>query len=141
MKIVICQIGEEEYAIDIHHVLSIEKMKRIHSYCRTPPYVSGFIHLREDLITVLDARTLLNQQKDIAVDQNTQRIIIICYEENLLGLTVDAALDVIDVQKENIKPLDLKDHTDEVTHVATINERLLLLLDVEKMIDRLKRIS
>lgn len=126
MKYVICKIGKEEYGLSINNVLSIEKMQTIHVLPLTPSFVPGIINHRGDIVTILDPKKLLEIKDDLKQDINKKRIIIIRDKNELIGMIVDAAIDVLDIDSHKVKART----ENELVKVAEIKDRFILIFDI-----------
>lgn len=134
-KVIVFQLGEEEYVIPVRHVGGIE---RLHSITRVPGtanYIKGVINLRGVVTPIIDLRARFGMES-IPYNEAT-RIIIVHVNEIEVGFIVDGANDVIDLPDEAIEPSPDVIGTevyDYIRGVANLNERLLILLDLEKIL-------
>jgi len=69
---------------------------------RAPAAVRGVIHLRGQVVTVVDMRTIFNSPR--AGIGRESRIIVVKSMDESLGLLVDAVEDIIAVDHKNLKP-------------------------------------
>ena len=77
------------------------------------------------------------------MDDNT-RIIIVALEEFEVGLIVDAANDVLDIPIESIEPQPEvvgSVESDFISGVAKVGKRLLVMLNLEKVLEPVKRVT
>lgn len=135
LKLLIFKVGDEHYGIQINQVISIERMQNITPYPNRPPYVLGVTTVREEVIPVVDLRAALTGEANHHEDSS--RIIIVQVYESAVGLLVDAATDVLDIETSTIQQPNLLE-TREVTYlkgIAKLEERLLILLDIEKLLE------
>lgn len=139
MKVIVFQLGDKEYALPVEQVQGIEKMMHITRVPRTAHYVKGVINLRGVVTPIIDLRDRFNVQSSVA-NENT-RIIIISEEDMEVGFIVDAANDVMDIPTESIEPQpEVVGSLEEeyISGVANIGNRLLILLNLEKVLSILK---
>lgn len=135
LKTLVFRVGQEHYGIRINQVVSIERMQNITPYPNRPPYVLGVTTVREAVIPVVDLRSALTGESYQHGDSS--RIIIVLVYGNPIGLLVDAATDVLDIPADIIQTPNLLE-TREVTYlrgIAKQEERLLILLDIEKLLE------
>lgn len=133
---VIFKLENEEYGIDIHSVKTIEKMIQITRVPKSPHYVRGVINLRGEVVPIIDLRTKFDFDK--AEETENTRIIIVSYEDIVVGLIVDAASEVIEISKENIEDapaMTTNLNKDSIYGVAKVDDRIIILFDVLKLID------
>lgn len=135
MKIVAFSLNGKEYAIDVRNVVSIEKMERVTRVPHVPSYVKGVINLRGVITPIIDLRTRFDMEPTV-YNQNT-RIIIVTWEDKEVGLIVDEANDVINIQEKNIEPQpDVIGNIQQnyITGVVKIDDRLLIVLKLENIL-------
>lgn len=135
LKVIVFELENEEYALPVEHVGAIERMQPITRIPATADFVKGVINLRGVIIPVIDLRLRFDMEKAELTDDN--RIIIVHLNEYEVGLVVDAANDVIDIPKsiieappEVIGSVDI----DYIEGVAKLENRLFVLLDLEKVL-------
>ena len=134
-KVVVFQLKDKEYAIPVERVKAIEKVLHITRVPNATNYIKGVINLRGVVTPIIDLRARF----ELAEQEYTEstRIIIVSVDEMEVGLIVEAANDVIDIPIENIEPQPDVVGTEEaefITGVAKVNKRLLILIDLEKVL-------
>ncbi|GIN61548.1 chemotaxis protein CheW [Robertmurraya siralis] len=137
IKFIVFQLKEKEYAIPVNKVNSIEKIEHITRVPGLTPYVKGVINLRGVVTPIIDLRLRFGLE-EIKYTEST-RVIIISFDDMEVGLIVDAANDVIDVNMNSIEPQPEVVGVAEaeyISGVAKIDKRLLILLDLEKILNR-----
>lgn len=135
IKVIVFQIGDEEYAVPVDQVGSIERLQSITRVPQTANFVKGIINLRGVVIPVIDLRLRFGM-KETSHTEST-RIIIIHLDQVEVGLIVDVANDVIDLQEEMIESAPEVVGTVDVDYilgVAKLEKRLLILLDLQKVL-------
>lgn len=138
VKVIVFQLGDKEYAIPVSQVQGIEKTMFITRVPRTVGYVKGVINLRGVVTPIIDLRERFGIHSDIQGEDT--RIIIISHEEMEVGLIVDAANDVMDLDKMKIEPQpEVVGSLEEefIAGVAKVENRLLILLNLEKVLNTL----
>lgn len=132
---VIFQIENDEYGADINKVTIIERMLNITRVPKTPPYIKGVINLRGDIIPVMDLRTRFFLPEREA-DDNT-RIIIIDISGISYGIIVDSVVEVLQFEESSIESVSgftSNVSLDYISGVAKSGERLITLLNLEKLV-------
>lgn len=135
MKVVVFQLKEKEYAIPIQQVRGIEKVLHITRVPNTAHYVKGVINLRGVVTPIIDLRARFDLEESPLTDDS--RIIIVQIDELEVGLIVDIANDVIDIPSSHLEPQPEVVGTEEaeyITGVAKIDKRLLILIDLKKIL-------
>ncbi|MCM3717137.1 chemotaxis protein CheW [Fictibacillus phosphorivorans] len=135
-KVIIFQLKEEEYAIPVHEVKSIERMQPITRIPRTNSFIKGVINLRGVVTPIIDLRSRFDIEE--AAYTESTRIIIVTAGSIDAGLIVDAANDVMDIDAESIEPPpEVVGGVDAeyLQGVAKIEKRLLILLNLTKVLN------
>ena len=142
MKVIVFQLMDKEYAIKVDVVQSIEKVLSITRVPKTPSYVKGVINLRGVVTPIVDLRERFGL--DLKEMDDSTRIIIVTLEEYEVGLIVDAANDVLDIPVESIEPQPEvvgSIESDFISGVAKVEKRLLVMLNLDKVLEPVKRVT
>lgn len=134
-KVIVFQLQDEEYAVPVDQVGSIERLQSITRVPQTVNYIKGIINLRGVVIPVIDLRTRFGMEEIAHTDET--RIIIVHLEDFEVGLIVDLANDVIDLPADMIESAPEVVGTvniDYISGVAKIGKRLLVILDLDKVL-------
>jgi purine-binding chemotaxis protein CheW len=133
-QLIIFKLGDEEFGVDILQVKEIEKLdQEVTRVPKAPAFVEGVINLRGEIVPIVDLRKRFGlTQKPITSES---RVVIVEINDNLIGMMVDAVIEVIRVNVSSIEP------TPQITKgvdayflngVAKIDERLIVLLNLER---------
>ncbi|EHL76906.1 MULTISPECIES: chemotaxis protein CheW [Bacillus] len=137
LKVIAFQLGDNEYALPIHQVQSIERLMPITRVPKTVPFIKGVINLRGVVTPIIDLRTRFGlPEKEF--DDGT-RIIVATLNEMEVGFIVDGANDVLDISEEFIEPqpeMVGEIEAEYITGVAKWEKRLLILLSLEKILEK-----
>lgn len=136
LKVIVFQLLNKEYAIPVSQVRGIEKLQHITRVPNTVHFVKGVINLRGVVTPIIDLRARFDLEEEGYTDST--RVIIVALEDTEVGLIVDAANDVLDLPGAQIEPQPEVVGTEEsefITGVAKLDKRLLILLDLEKVLD------
>jgi purine-binding chemotaxis protein CheW len=136
------RLQEEEYGIEILRVQEIKGFSRVTPIPNTPRFVRGVLNLRGEVVPILDLRTRFNMP-ETEYNQFTV-IIVVNVASKIVGLVVDAVSDVLNVGSREIEPVpDLGSAIDisYLTGMAKAGERLITLLNIDKLIDPESKIS
>lgn len=136
IKVIVFQLQDEEYGVDVHQVLSIEHIQQITRVPRTPAFVKGVINLRGIVTPIIDLRSRFSLEEVEYTEQT--RIVVVRVEDKDVGLIVDSANDVIDVPTELIEdPPEVVGgiRAEYLQGVAKLDNRLLVVLNLEKVLD------
>lgn len=134
LQLVSFEVGGEEYAVPILSVQEINRMMQITRVPQSPPFVQGVINLRGKIIPVIDLRKRFGLTK--LENSDDVRIIVVEVSNRVLGFTVDRVNEVLRINPNIVEPppsmvcgLD----TDYVQGVGKLDDRLLILLHLEKL--------
>jgi purine-binding chemotaxis protein CheW len=100
-----------------------------------PEYVDGVINLRGKVIPIIDLRRRFGMGRK-ENDKNT-RIVVVELAGKVLGVVVDAVLEVVRIPKSVTEPppsLIAGMEADYITAVGRLKDRLLILLNLEKVL-------
>lgn len=127
-------LAGEEYGVDILSVREIRGWSRVTRIPQTPDYLLGVLNLRGAIVPIMDLRLRFGLQRESYGDNTV--MIIVAVAERLFGIVVDAVSDVVDIDQAAIKPvpdMGVVVDTRYLKGLATHAERMLMLLDVEKL--------
>lgn len=129
------EIDNEDYAIDVVNVKEIIPVCAITIVPEVPHYLKGIINLRGDIIPVIDVR--LRFQKPEIPYSDLTCIVVIEYEEYVLGLIVDRVKGVLTISEENVAPppsAKLSFNNQFVRNIGKFDGDVKLLLNLDKLI-------
>ncbi|MBI4690627.1 MAG: chemotaxis protein CheW [Nitrospirae bacterium] len=138
LHLVTFNIGEE-YGVPISQVHEIIRVGNITIVPNSPSYMEGVINLRGKVLPVLNLRKRLKlSERDMS---KASRIIVTEVGDKVIGLLVDAVSHVIKVPAGFVETAPeevLEVDTDYITGVGKLKERLIIMLDLEKLLRREK---
>jgi purine-binding chemotaxis protein CheW len=137
-KVIVFALGSEEYGVEVDKVRTIERMQPMTRVPKVPAFINGVINLRGVVVPIIDLRARFGL--DHAEYNDNTRIIIVSAEEFEVGLIVDSANDVIDLDSDEINsPPEIVGgiKAKYLDGIARIGEnRLLVLLNLERVLDK-----
>jgi len=138
LKVIVFSLGDEEYGVEVEHVQTIERMMPMTRVPKTPPFIKGVINLRGVVTPVMDLRGRFGLPEREYTDDT--RIIIVKLGDIELGMIVDRANDVIDVDSDNIEnPPEVVGgiRAKYLRGVAKIGDnRLLVMLNLKEVLNK-----
>lgn len=135
LQLVSFLIGKEEFGVDILKVQEINRMFQITKVPNSPDYVDGVINLRGRVIPVIDLRLKMGMTRK-EHDKDT-RIIVVDLTGRTIGFIVDKVKEVLRIPSSIIEPppdMAAGINADYITAVGKLEDRLLILLDLDKII-------
>jgi len=135
LQLVSFKIGSEEYGIDILKVQEINRMPEITKVPQAPHYVDGVINLRGKVIPILNTRRKFSLEEK-ENDKDT-RIVVVDINGEVIGLVVDSVNEVLRIPNSIVEPppnVTVDSGADYITGVARLDDRLLILLDLGRLV-------
>jgi len=103
-----------------------------------PAFIKGVVNLRGTIIPIVDMRLKFNCSK---AEYNSFTVVIILNLRNrVVGIVVDSVSDVMELSAESIRPApDIESVIDNdcIMGLGSVGERMLILLDIEKLMSGL----
>ena len=128
-------LGTESYGLDILKVQEIRGYEPPTRIANAPDFIKGVINLRGVIVPILDLRIKF-QLEQANYDEFTVAIIL-NVAGRVVGVVVDAVSDVLTLASDAIRPTpefaSATFDTKYITGLATVDERMLILLDIEKL--------
>lgn len=130
------RLGAEEYGIDILKVQEIRgyDSEAITQIANSPDFIKGVVNLRGIIVPIIDMRIKF-MLGNAEYDQFTV-VIILNVGGRVMGIVVDGVSDVIGLDMDHVRPtpefgsiIDTK----YITGLGTIDDRMLILVDIEKL--------
>ena len=133
LQIVSFRAGGEEFGIDILRVQEIIRNQHLTRVPNSSDFVDGVINLRGQVIPVITLSKRLGIAQPTGNGQT--RIVVMEVRDMVLGFIVDSVPEVLRILARGIEPPPRlsKVEREYVYGVAKLGERLLLLLDVERI--------
>lgn len=137
MQLVVFELGDESYGVDISRVQDINRMQEITEIPHAPDSVVGVINLRGRVIPVINLR----QRFGLSAVEHTKatRIVVVRMGENLIGMIVDAVSQVLRISADIVEPpspvlasIDSK----YLRGIAKFDDHLVVLLDLDFVLSR-----
>ncbi len=131
LKAVIVQCGNEEYALSIDSVVSIELLEHVNPIPHLPNYMLGLMRLREELVPILDFEQILYGKS--AKDNVNARVVVVQTEKLYIGLLVIDAKEILDLPESSMTSTGLMAYskTKYFTTVANLDNRMITVVDAE----------
>lgn len=124
-------IGGKNYIINIIKVKEVDECNGITPIPQAPPEIGGLILCRDEIITLVDLKYILEGKKDLKENST----IIICEFNNLkVAFNIDEIVGVHRIKWEEIRKPSVITPTSLVIGNVVLGEKILLLLDFEKIV-------
>jgi len=122
-----------EYAIPITKVREIVNIPSVTNLPQSPAYLRGITNLRGNVIPLVNLKKLINVPEN---GTGGTKVIVIVSGRLIFGIIVDGITGVLSLDESTIEsPEGLsRSHSQEITGVAKLDGRLIVLLDTGKLI-------
>ena len=134
LQLVSFHVGGEEFGLDILRVQEIIRIQQLTRVPNSPDFMDGVINLRGKVIPVISLRKVFGLDA-LAHDKQT-RIVVVEMNGAVLGFVVDSVSEVLRVPARTVEPPPRlgKVQREYVAGVGKLDDRLLILLDLERLI-------
>jgi purine-binding chemotaxis protein CheW len=135
IQLVSFHVGGEEFGLDILRVQEIIRIQQLTRVPNSPEFVDGVINLRGKVIPVVALRKRFGLE-EAAHDKQT-RIVVVEVKGTILGFIVDSVSEVLRIPADTIEPPPRlgKVEREYVSGVGKLDNRLLILLDVDRLLE------
>src|SRR5215831_18317387 len=137
LQIVGFRIANETYGVRIASVREIVRVPEITMVPNAPDIIEGVINLRGKIIPVMDLRKRFGNSA-VQPDKKN-RILVVELDNKLLGLIVSSASEVLKIPPSEIESpgsVFAEGESSYVTGVGKLKGRLIILLDIGKLLHR-----
>lgn len=128
-------LGDEDYGIEIRHVLEIVGIQKITEVPDMPGFVRGVINLRGQVIPVIDVRLRFGMEAREYDDRTCTIVVMI--DETQVGLIVDTVSEVRDIPEENVSAppeIGRGRASQYIMGMAKVGDEVKILLDVQRLL-------
>lgn len=133
-------LGDEEYGVNILKVQEIRGWDSATAIPNTPDYVLGVVNLRGVVVPIVDLRKRFSLAN---ADFSSTTVVVIIKashagNKRTVGMVVDAISDVYNVSPDDISEApDLGSvvTTEFITGLTTVDDKMVILLDVDLLIN------
>jgi purine-binding chemotaxis protein CheW len=130
------RLGAESYGIEILKVQEIRGYDKPTAIANAPAFIKGVINLRGVIVPVLDLRIKFDLA-EAGYDEFTV-VIVLKVAGRVVGVVVDSVSDVVALDADAIRPTpefaSSVFDTKYISGLAGVQDRMLILLDIEKLI-------
>lgn len=133
LHLVTFALGGEEYGIPVAQVREVIRVSEITRVPQAPAHVRGVTNLRGRVLPVVELRSRLGLEPAALTPRSRIAVVEVC--DRVLGLLVDAVLQVAKVPRESVTPPPeevLTPGSEHISGVARWDGRLIILLELEK---------
>lgn len=129
------KIANEEYGVDILRVQEIRSYEKPTTIANAPEHLKGVVNLRGVIVPIIDLRIKLGVS-DVQYNHLTV-VIVLNIGQRVIGVVVDGVSDVLTLEPSQLRPVPALDSNFDPAHIlaiGSVDERMLILLDIEKFL-------
>ncbi|MFT0546632.1 chemotaxis protein CheW [Allopusillimonas ginsengisoli] len=136
LEYLVFTLGAQEYGIDILKVQEIRgyNSQTVTRIANVPHFIKGVTNLRGVIVPIVDMRIKFNLE---TVEYDHQTVVVILnLGARVVGIVVDGVSDVLMLQAGQISAppqFGTAFSTEYLTGIGTLDERMLILVDIEKL--------
>ncbi|MBA3260112.1 MAG: purine-binding chemotaxis protein CheW [Gemmatimonadales bacterium] len=126
-------LDREAYGVPVGQVREVIRVTEITRVPHAPAHVRGVTNLRGRILPVVEIRTRLGLEPGAVTGRS--RIVVVEVHDRVLGILVDAVLQVTKIPLESVTPPPaevVSPGSDWISGVAQSSSRLVFLLELEK---------
>lgn len=128
------RLDQEEYGIDILKVQEIRGYEPPTRVANAPSFIKGVVNLRGTIVPIVDMRLKFNCTKS---EYNSFTVVIVLnLRSRIVGIVVDSVSDVMELPAESLKvapEIESVIDSSAVVGLGSVGDRMLILLDIEKL--------
>jgi two-component system chemotaxis response regulator CheV len=122
------------YGVNVAKVREIIRLPTMSRIVNAKPGIEGMIKLRDKVITIINLATVLNKSTgDLVAD----RVVVLEFNNLMVGVLVHSVSRIYRISWENVEPPAPSVHSDQVTGLVKMEDRIILVLDFEKIVAEL----
>jgi len=122
------------YGVNVAKVREIIRLPHLWKVLNGHPAIPGMIKLRDKVITVVDLAVMLN--KNIG-DMKADRVVVLEFNRLVVAVMVHSVSRIYRISWEQVEPPVKTASSNQVTGLVKMNDRIILVLDFEKIIGEL----
>ncbi|AOY78119.1 chemotaxis protein CheW [Clostridium formicaceticum] len=136
MQLVVFQIGNQYYAVEIDYVNGINKVKdfNIMKVPNSPNFVECLINLRGKVLPLYNLRKRFFDEDFLSKDNE---ILVVHINNIMVGLIVDEVFDIINLEEKDVEPstnLFLGLDSRFISYIGKTEDNMIIILDVSNIL-------
>lgn len=122
------------YGVNVAKVREIIRLPNISRIVNAKPGIEGMIKLRDKVITIINLAQVLGKETgDLVAD----RVVVLEFNNLMVGVMVHSVSRIYRISWKNVEPPAHSVYSDQVTGLVKMDNRIILVLDFEKIVGEL----
>lgn len=138
IQLLVFELANEEYGVELTELKEIIEVPDITPIPNSPEFIRGISDLRGSIVIVVDLKNRFNLNGTKEEDKSDNRIVVTEINGTVFGLLVDKVTEILNAPESSVKKtpelVTGKINSDHLKGVSTLDERLILLLDLTKVL-------
>lgn len=122
------------YGVNVAKVREIIRLPQISRVVNAKPGVEGMVQLRDKVITIINLAQVLGKETGAMV---ADRVVVLEFNNLMVGVLVHSVSRIYRISWKNVEPPSKSVHSDQVTGLVKMDDRIILVLDFEKIVGEL----
>lgn len=122
------------YGVNVAKVREIIRLPQMSRVVNAKPGVEGMIKLRDKVITIINLAQVLSKETG---DLQADRVVVLEFNNLMVGVLVHSVSRIYRISWKNVEPPAKSVHSDQVTGLVKMDDRIILVLDFEKIVGEL----
>jgi len=122
------------YGVNVAKVREIIRLPQISRVVNAKPGVEGMIKLRDKVITIINLAKVLGKETGEMV---ADRVVVLEFNNLMVGVLVHSVSRIYRISWKNVEPPSRSVHSEQVTGLVKMDDRIILVLDFEKIVGEL----
>ncbi|MDA8430689.1 MAG: chemotaxis protein [Geobacteraceae bacterium] len=122
------------YGVNVAKVREIIRLPQISRVVNAKPGVEGMIKLRDKVITIINLAQVLGKETGEMV---ADRVVVLEFNNLMVGVLVHSVSRIYRISWKNVEPPSKSVHSEQVTGLVKMDDRIILVLDFEKIVGEL----
>jgi two-component system chemotaxis response regulator CheV len=122
------------YGVNVAKVREIIRLPQMSKVVNAKTGVEGMIKLRDKVITIINLAQVLGKDTGSLV---ADRVIVLEFNNIMVGVLVHSVSRIYRISWKNVEPPSHSVHSEQVTGLVKMDDRIILVLDFEKIVGEL----
>ncbi len=122
------------YGVNVAKVREIIRLPQMSKVVNAKYGIEGMIKLRDKVITIINLAKVLGKETG---DMVADRVVVLEFNNLMVGVLVHSVSRIYRISWKNVEPPSKSVHSEQVTGLVKMDDRIILVLDFEKIVAEL----